>query len=159
MIIMKGDVLDIRGLTKAESILFADAGAYSYVESGIVDNELRVYGNWQTAEQPGQRAWFITWKQGTEIPQELGDWLVAHQGFEDLEAKVLIVKRGNFDSPIDGAFEKGWIAGIFECGEILSRPLSNQCDVCGGTGVICACDTLLNISDEPCPACRPPLID
>ena len=139
MIIMKGNILDIGELTKAESILFVNDGAYSYVESGIVENELRVLGNWKIADRPFKsKPWLVLSSQGDPIPQELGDWLVAHQ---DLEAKVLIVKRGEFSIPESEievleinphaameAYRSGFISGVFECGEILSRPLPHRDD-------------------------------
>ena len=79
MIIAKGSQLDIRGLQNADSILFVETGAYFYIESGIVENELRVLKNWNVARRSDRIPNIISWNQGTEIPQELGDWLVAHQ--------------------------------------------------------------------------------
>lgn len=79
MIIVRGDLHDIKSFKKAESILFVDDGAYSYVESGIVKNEMRVCSNWKTANGVDKREWIVGWRQGTEIPQELGDYLVANQ--------------------------------------------------------------------------------
>ena len=79
MIIVKCDVLNVKGFKRAEPILFVDEGAYSYVESAIVENEIRVCQNWERAEGTGKKEWIVGWSQGTEIPQELGDWLVAHQ--------------------------------------------------------------------------------
>lgn len=80
MIIVKTTSININKLTKAEPILFCDLGAaYFYVESGIVENEMRILKNWQTAERSDNKPWVIAWNQGVQIPQELGDWLVAHQ--------------------------------------------------------------------------------
>ena len=80
MIIVKGRILSTSILKEATPILFVKDGAYCYVESGIVENELRVMRNWITAKHPLIASiWLITWAQGTEIPQELGDWLAAHQ--------------------------------------------------------------------------------
>lgn len=81
MIIIKGNSFRFEGSTRAEAILFVYDGSYCYVESDIVENELRVLRNWKTAGRPNcnGRPWLIFWSQGTEIPQELGDWLVAHQ--------------------------------------------------------------------------------
>ena len=128
MIIAKGKKVRVQALSETTPILFVFDGQYIYVESGIVENELRTMGNWKTAGQGGVYYREVYAQQGTEIPQELGDWLVANQ---DLAEKVLIVKRGDF-GPEDVyntgeeqiAYDDGVIAGIFECGEILSRPLS-----------------------------------
>jgi len=133
MTIVKSEKLFLGPHSKAEPVLFVIQGSYFYVETGIVENGLRVLGNWQTAKLSNRNTIaIIEWNQGTEIPQELGDYLIANQ---DLAEKVLIVKRGDFtvESPYDShiednAFEAGVIAGIFECGEILSRPLAHQND-------------------------------
>ena len=64
--------------SKVEPILFALHGRYIYVEAGIVENELRVLGNWQTAKLSNKdTVAVVTCDQGTEIPPELGDYLVA----------------------------------------------------------------------------------
>lgn len=137
MIIVNDSSIRVRLLEKAEAILFVTDGDYYYVDSGIIENELRVMQNWDMAnpDLPDAAPWLIILQQGDQIPQELGDYLVTHQDIEDLEAKVLIVKRGVFDvaAPYetytgaeDRAFELGAIAGIFECGEILSSPLPHQ---------------------------------
>ena len=80
MIIIRGGYFDIINLEGITSLLFYFSGAYYYVESGIVENEIRVLKNWRTAERPITSLWHITYKQGVQIPQELGDYLVAHQG-------------------------------------------------------------------------------
>jgi len=133
MIITRDKIMNIDHLgNEPESILFAlNDGLYYYVERGIVENELRVVKNWIAAERLSAMFWSIHFSQGTEIPQELGDYLVTNQ---DLVDKVLIVKRGNFNVSEEAipnydtwnehlAFEAGVIAGIFKCGEILSGPL------------------------------------
>ena len=80
MIIVKGLKTDISGLTEAVPILFCfKTGAYFYVESDIIENELWTMKNWQMAERPSDKSWTILWQQGTQIPQELGDYLVTHQ--------------------------------------------------------------------------------
>lgn len=76
MIIVKGDLLNVKSFEEAKSILFVDDGAYSYVESGVVENEMRVCGNWKIANDIDKKEWIVGWRQGTEIPQELGDYLV-----------------------------------------------------------------------------------
>jgi len=78
MIIVKGVSIKIQDLPEVTSILFDINGCFVYVESGIVENELRVAQNWETAGAAGmQRKHRIYHDQGTEIPQELGDYLVA----------------------------------------------------------------------------------
>ena len=79
MIIVRGVYFRLDHPMEAEAILFIDRGDYCYVESGILENELRVLRNWGTAERSDNPMWGIEWLQGTVIPQELGDWLVAHQ--------------------------------------------------------------------------------
>ena len=140
MIINRGNVAGIEYLEgRPEPILFiTEGGAYYYVEQGIVENELRVMGNWKTAARPlAGKLWSVIYSQGTEIPQELGDYLVANQ---DLAEKVLTIKKGDvrtprFDPEFKGicmkfnildpetAYIYGFESAIFECGEILSRPL------------------------------------
>ena len=79
MIIVKGDSIMSKELGGVSPILFVKDGAYCYVESGIVENELRILGDWETVDCPLRgRKWLISWHQGTEIPQELGDYLVTH---------------------------------------------------------------------------------
>lgn len=77
MICVKGTSLEISELTEVEPILFClEDGTYFYVESGIVDNELRVMKNWKIAERSDGKSWFIIYEQGVQIPIELGDYLV-----------------------------------------------------------------------------------
>lgn len=92
MIIVKGNSFRLsEEIEKADSILFVDDGNYCFVESAIVENELRVLGNWKTSERTEcNKPWLIIWQHGTEIPQELGDYLVANQ---DLAEEALIIKR------------------------------------------------------------------
>ncbi len=133
MIIVKGASLEVEGLEEADSILFVgEGGEYDFVESGLVENELRVIENWKTTGRPRPLyPWVIAWDQGTRIPQELGDYLVA---LGDLEAKATIVRRGVVDvSPdedwsdeLKDAYLTGSIDAVFECGEILSKPLPRQ---------------------------------
>lgn len=82
MKIVRGTSITLDSIFEVEPILFRMGGAYFYVESGIVENELRVLTHWQAADRPisGDPLWLITCHQGVEIPQELGDYLVAHQG-------------------------------------------------------------------------------
>lgn len=80
MIIVRSESFRFAELKGADSILFIGHGSYYYVEQSIVENELRVLGNWKISERTiCNEPWLITWNQGTEIPQELGDYLVAHQ--------------------------------------------------------------------------------
>ena len=79
MIIVRGVYFHFGHLMKAEAILFVDEGNYCYVEAGILENELRVLRNWEIAGRSDDLLWGVEWSQGTVIPQELGDWLVAHQ--------------------------------------------------------------------------------
>lgn len=76
MRIVRGGYFDIANLEKIDSMLLYFSGAYYYIESGIVENEIRVLKNWRTAERPITSSWHVTYQQGTEIPQELGDYLV-----------------------------------------------------------------------------------
>lgn len=79
MIVIKGASIKTSKLTKVEPILFYIYGAYFYVVSGIVENELRVLKHWKIVENPSNISWLITYDQGVPIPGELGDYLVAHQ--------------------------------------------------------------------------------
>ncbi|KKL04265.1 hypothetical protein LCGC14_2617780 [marine sediment metagenome] len=82
MIINRGEVAGIEYLEgRPEAILFVlKDGSYYYVEQGIVENELRVFGNWKTsAGNTAGILWSVTYLQGDSIPKELGDYLVAHQ--------------------------------------------------------------------------------
>jgi len=87
MIITRDKIMNIDRLGgEPESILFAlNDGLYYYVERGIVENELRVMKNWIVAERLNAMFWSIHFSQGTEIPQELGDWLVTHQDLTENE--------------------------------------------------------------------------
>lgn len=79
MIIVKGNSISVAELEGiATSILFTTAGRYVFVESGIVENELRVAENFMIAGQLSPKLVHILEMQGTEIPQELGDYLVAY---------------------------------------------------------------------------------
>lgn len=79
MRIIKGDYIRLNCDDEVEAILFVNDGLYYYVESGIVENELRVLGNWETAKRVGVPCWGISMMQGNCISQELGDYLVANQ--------------------------------------------------------------------------------
>ena len=78
MIINRGETAGIEYLEeRPEAVLFLlEDGSYHYVEQGIVENELRVMQNWHAAKCPGTSLWRVHFTQGTEIPQELGDWIV-----------------------------------------------------------------------------------
>ena len=78
MIIVRDDNISLYEFANADSILFyLKDGTYFYVCSGIVDNELRILKNWETAERSSSKEpWLITYQQGCQIPQELGDYLV-----------------------------------------------------------------------------------
>ena len=82
MKIVRGGYFDIAKLKEIDSVLLYFSGAYYYVESGIIENELRVLKNWRTAERPVTSLWHITYKQGVQIPQELGDYLVRIQNLK-----------------------------------------------------------------------------
>lgn len=129
MIIVEGNSISVTELHgEAVPVLFVADGRYVFVESDIVENELRVAKNFIIADRSPSKPICLLEMQGIEIPQELGDYLVANQ---NLVEKVLIVKKGDFTvknphyeySMTNTAFEEGAMAGIFECGEILSRPL------------------------------------
>ena len=47
MIIAKGELFDASKLNEAEAVLLYEAGIYFYVDSDIVDNELRVMRNFE----------------------------------------------------------------------------------------------------------------
>ena len=77
MIIVKAGHIKIKDIVKITPILFCFGnGAYFYVESGIVENELRTLKNWKTLGPDQGDLWFITYQQGVSIPIELGDYLV-----------------------------------------------------------------------------------
>lgn len=78
MIIIKGDRLNLENpARRPEPILFCLIdGTYFYVGSGIIDNELRVLKHWQITKYPDHKHFLVSWSQGTQIPQELGDYLV-----------------------------------------------------------------------------------
>ncbi len=139
MIVNRGEVAGIEYLEdRPEAILFVlESGAYFYVGQGIVENELRVMGNWKVSAAPlAGRQWAIVYSQGDEIPQELGDYLIAHQ---DLEAKVMTIRRCDVPTasiampelgPIDpkkltpeSAYMCGFESGVVKCCRILGGVL------------------------------------
>ena len=80
MIIVRAGSHSLGRSAEAEAILFYFDGMYFFVESGIVENELRTLKNWETAHDTQQlEGHQVSWNQGTVIPQELGDYLVANQ--------------------------------------------------------------------------------
>lgn len=81
MNLVRGEFIAVEDLLEPEPILFIlSNGSYYYVEQGIVENELRVMKNWETAERTDAPIpWVVSFYQGTMIPQELGDYLLAHE--------------------------------------------------------------------------------
>lgn len=87
MKIIKGSCTDIHVTRKPEPILFHWAGAYFYVSCDILDNEVQVLVNWVKVRdilgRHAETTITVDWTQGTEIPQELGDYLVGRQEYTE----------------------------------------------------------------------------